>query len=317
VDHILPSPARQARPAWAMHEKLRNGFRTFSLRSLAMKFRFLLSTIGLLLLASCASRYQAETIKSKMERYQDEERWVNKPPAIDVPELTKNKTTSQKNKTDKELKKFSNKNIYFLALLGQYKKFNAFLNNSETTIQSCPQFHSVLTKEDLYSSQERGVALETIALNAEDKDWQRNPIYFLPLHEGTSVRLGDVLNENTPEKNQQFLKTALQTHTKRTFHELRQLCENGTSDNFYVMTNFFTHVEKQSKSFTQTNDGLKALIKTSLFSNHALLTSLYSKKKSSGRFPASTPSVEQTSYETEAMGRLQAFEAFGYIETLK
>ncbi|MEE2744498.1 MAG: hypothetical protein VYD54_11345, partial [Bdellovibrionota bacterium] len=70
-------------------------------------------------------------------------------------------------------------------------------------------------------------------------------------------------------------------HALKTLREVRQLCNKGKSTNYYNFQNLMTFI-KRSKNFSPSKKNLKVLLKTTLFSNMALISSLRKKHRSRG-----------------------------------
>jgi hypothetical protein len=121
-------------------------------------------------------------------------------------------------------------------------------------------------------------------------------------------------------KMDEMVHKAIDIHLTKTYSEIRELCENGVSDNYYVYENLITHIK--TTSFTAAEKNMNTLLKTTVFSNIALVTALEKIQATPMRSIASIESKKDVSvpYSNELMTRLNvewAQEYFNYLKTSK
>jgi hypothetical protein len=157
--------------------------------------------------------------------------------------------------------------------------------------------------------------------------WGKMPFLFFPMEESQpNLLLGDYLQKKGVETFPEALTRAIKTHLKKMSHELYELCEYGHSDNLYVLINVINH-SQQNPTFTLSKEGMTTLLKTSLYSNQALMTSLIGLQSnqtskplpnSQGRSPASTisPNNSRFVYTVEVFKRMDVEFNNPYLEVI-
>jgi len=271
-------------------------------------------------LGSCSSAKRPETIEAKMARFEASTgEYLGSPqlPAADY----KFKTRSPASVADKKVGALpiSNKRLYFMTLLTQYNEMRSYIRSSSQEINICPTFHSAIVEyKEKYPvplhNKDVVWNFANINLNASEGELAVYPELFLPLtKEKNDPRVVDLLKKDGIKEAPVLLTKALEIHVLKTYHELNELCENGTSDNYYIFENLITHTS--SNRLTPNNDSMKILLKSTLFSNMALVDSLSKSSKNSGRNIAS---IEDTltplQYRSEVINRLKAPWAREYFE---
>ena len=230
---------------------------------------------------SCASGYKRpESFVEKMRRYRakissnsvpmltvntrqfGEKKYTSRQPASRPhPELKK---TSSLNFSDKDGEHihFTNKRLYFLSLLNQYLNFQQFLLKKKSpTINSCPGLHSTF----LEHKKNRPPISQAIPTGIQPK----GVLLSLPLsHNSRSETLKDI------KADQYFLQKALSIHTEKIYSELVELCQYGSSDNYYAYENLMTHIKRHPQKFSPTPQNLQILLKTTIFANKVILSTL-------------------------------------------
>ncbi len=224
----------------------------------------------------------------------------------------------------------TNKKLYFLALYSQYeqlKQFGQDFIGPEVSI--CPSFHTSLTKykEKDASAWKRNISKKLeydVARMSEDGYITKRPELLLPLSKDEATpRVIDIVRNSTSIKNEQtvneLVHKAIDIHLAKTYTELKELCEYGSSDNYYVYENLITHIK--NTKFEAEPSNMNVLLKTTLFSNMALMTSLdnHSTKPASGRSIASVtkPLESKLPYSQELFTRLNVSWAGQYFDYLK
>jgi len=295
------------------------------------------SLLGLsCLLTSCASMYRpSESIAEKMDRYRSRHDNVNPVPNYNA--LSGNFETIQSrrgpasagsshSKEDFGLGNYSNKRLYFLTLLDQYQ--NLRLLGSEQVapeINICPSFHTSVTnhKEKLKKTRfnksqfrQYRVSASTMNMIQDPQVLALFPEMSLPVtNENVRPRVIDIVRSKNLKSNEveAVVSKAISVHLTKTYKELRELCESGASNNYYIYENLLTHVRTKG-GLNQSEKGVGILLKTTLFSNTVLMTSL-EKKKTKGRGIAS--STEKTNYKKELSQRMGIQWTNSYLERVK
>lgn len=175
----------------------------------------------------------------------------------------------------------SHKGLYFLGLYLQYqtiKNHLAFTKN-QTKSFICPQFHSVKVK---YFSEDEKTLLNTKYsswkyLSIKDfnelskKSQKLYPEFSLPTATENYTFATTNLNKSIYDKN---LLSKLTFHFKKIESEVEELCEYGSSKNLYIFVNMARHMQK-IKSFPYNAQNLKTLLKSNIFTNYYIISSLY------------------------------------------
>lgn len=298
----------------------------------------LLTLSTLALLSSCAG---PESYDQKMSRYTPKTLSKNQ-----VPEITSNgfeftpkkgargpasvepKKTIQQDPTMEV--NYTNKKLYFLTLLGQYegmKKYTAMFDAPEVKI--CPNFHTSLLQHkekgsNSLVSKSRFVSAKKFTYEVDklkdDVFVANHPELSLPLSQDeVTPRVIDIMRtekELTESKMNELVHRALDIHLSKTYTEIRELCEYGVSDNYYIYENLITHIK--NSDFAPDGSNMNTLLKTTVFSNIALVTSLEKMSSGPSRSIASAQEKESTStYANEMMARLNVEWAKEYFDHIK
>lgn len=96
----------------------------------------------------------------------------------------------------------------------------------------------------------------------------------------------------------------MKSHMDRTHTEIKQLCDNGFSDNYYAFANYITLAQGEKVS-AKTLEGANSLVKMSIVFNKLLIENLAHKEKADiGRGLASK--TEDIEYTDISFRRMQA-----------
>jgi hypothetical protein len=224
----------------------------------------------------------------------------------------------------------TNKKLYFLALYSQYEQLKQFGQDFiGPDVSICPSFHTSLTKfKEKQSSLPRSGSTKKLSYNvsrmSEDSYLAKRPELLLPLSKDEATpRVIDIVRNGTSIKTEQsvseLVHKAIDIHLAKTYTEIKELCEYGSSDNYYVYENLITHIK--NTKFEADNTNLNVLLKTTLFSNMALMTSLdnQSSKPTTGRSIASTTKATDSKlpYSQELFTRLNVSWANQYYDYIK
>ncbi len=280
-----------------------------------------LAVVSLLLsLGSCSSAKRPESIEAKMARFEASTgEYLGSPqlPAADYKFKSRGPASVSEKKAG--ALPISNKRLYFMTLFTQYNEMRSFIKSSSPEINICPTFHSAIVEyKEKYpvATANKDIAWDVshINLSAPEGELAAYPELFLPVtKEKNEPRVVDLLKKDGIKEAPVLLTKAMEIHVLKTYHELSELCENGVSDNYYIFENLVTHTA--SNRLSANNSSMKILLKSTLFSNMALVDSLTKSSKKTGRAIAS---VEETmspvQYKSEVMNRLKAPWASEYFE---
>ena len=102
----------------------------------------------------------------------------------------------------------------------------------------------------------------------------------------------------------EVMNKAISLHVMKTYRELSELCEVGTSDNYYAYENLLGHIERHEQSRDPVSQNVKTLFKTTLFSNMAIINSLWSgNAPTRARGPASVKKKSDGNYQQAVLKR--------------
>tara|TARA_R110002072_G_scaffold64203_4_gene159581 strand:- start:20024 stop:20935 length:912 start_codon:yes stop_codon:yes gene_type:complete len=284
-------------------------------------------------LASCSSQYykKPESIESKMARYNASDINKNKVPKYTLPDFDGKKLSTRsrmpasanhQNESEKVDIPTSNKKLYFLGLVDQYNKLKSYVpSNYSPEVNICPSFHTTLLNHKATTSSHSGekkIDFKTKYTSLGEKEVKQYPELSLPVTvESTSPRVVDILrtnNEVSSKKTHEIVTNALKVHLKKTYDEIYELCETGTSENYYIFENMITSVNRNQKLFSPSSENLQKYFKVTVFSNIALMKSLEkSVHTTSSRAPASA--IRPVNYSKAITSRMKANWAYDYIQS--
>ncbi len=285
-----------------------------------------LLTISILTLASCSTYSLKE---DRMNRFNPKAIRPNQVPNVKVSEFQFKPASrsiasvpSFKEQAEDHIENGpSNKKLYFLTLLDQYetmKKFTEEFTAPEVNI--CPHFHTSIldrkTAKKSGSDFKSKLALKYDRTKLDSAEYlTKHPELSLPLvNDGTAPMVVDALRKYGPlEQNsrvKEVVNEALKIHLAKTYTELQQLCEFGSSDNYYIYENLISHIK--SNNFKAKTENLNTLLKTTLFSNMAIEASLEKKYQKT-----QTPMMAQAVYANEVISRLNVNWAQEYFDYIK
>jgi hypothetical protein len=271
-------------------------------------------------LVSCAGNYQRpESFESKMARFKSESAEINR-----VPDLTVSSSASFKTKRNRgpasvkgsrkkdHYTEHTNKKLYFLTLFTQYHNLSKF-SGSETkeSINICPSFHSILVDHKDKFEAEGYQKNSQVKINfnavykpeiiADRSKYSSYPELMLPVtKESLHPNVAELISSNKKVLTKVVVENAINIHLEKTLEELTELCDTGASNNYYIYENLITHIKKQGFRANQSN--MKVLLKTSIFSNRALIKSFEkSVTKSRGRAIASVKAETPKEFYTETL----------------
>lgn len=227
----------------------------------------------------------------------------------------------KENNDDLSITAFSNRKIYFLALLSQYYELKSLGKIESPEVTICPSFHTdvVNNVQNIKKSIKHSLDFSllkydfTKVINKEVEYLSLYPELSLPLtSEHSHPAVFDRINEKTSTKFPEFFKTGYSVHVAKTYKELSDLCEKGQTDNYYVFENLMTYF-KSHPDFKDDNKAMKAILKSTIFANMVLLKSLNMQIE----LDRKVASADYNSFEEEILSRLEASWVRSYFETMK
>ena len=302
----------------------------------------LATTSSILVLSSCAG---PESYQQKMARYEPKSFSQNLVPDIKTGNFKfKNSPKSSESGPGRfpasvkegppqtlEGKEINptNKKLYFLTLFSQYETLKHFSAEfSAPSVSICPNFHNgLLGFKDKYSRFEKNYSgIKKLTYDSAKFDDEMylasKPELLLPLSKDTiAPKVIDII-KSSPEKMSgmainELVNKAIEIHLAKTYSEIRELCEYGVSDNYFVYENLITHIK--NNKFEAGPQNMNTLLKTTVFSNIALINSLDKENTPArGRSIASVGSEEKVfPYSNEVITRMSVpwvNQYFNYIK---
>jgi len=290
-------------------------------------------------LTSCASNYRKpESIQEKMDRFQAQNAKVNHMPDYYSP-TTKLLAKAKNSRTPASVGRkkraqqadltlsYNNKKLYFLTLYGQYSELQAYSNHTAPELKICPSFHTTfLNYKDKYNKK---IMLKTPIKNITYSSKNLKDENYLALHpelalpvtsENVHPRVKDILLSQEKGVTKEVVLNAFNIHLTKTYNEIQELCEFGQSQNYFIFENLMTYINQQS-NFNSTEKNMQYLMKTTLFSNMALIKSMnqFPKKKirrGPSRKIASIQSKSDPVFSNEVIKRLNANWSHGFLDQI-
>lgn len=308
---------------------------------------FFATTLSTIIISSCAG---PESYQQKMARYEPKGISKNQVPEIKITNfkfksednsstrkisrapastLSDNQVQTQ-NQNSKEVTSSTNKKLYFLALYSEYETLKNYSHNfSVPEISICPNFHTGLLR---YNDKMIYKTKSHLPLNKkftyDEKKYHdetyvaTRPELLLPLSkEETTPKVIDVIKSYKGSINEmtvnELVHKAIDIHLSKTYSEIKELCEHGASDNYYIYENLITHIK--NNNFEADDKNMNILLKTTIFANIALMTSLEKNygTKIQGRSIASVEEEKKMTYTSEVIARLNVAWAKQYFDYLQ
>jgi hypothetical protein len=281
--------------------------------------------------SSCSSGYsyrRPESVNDKIDRYQSRNKNANEVPEVKVEDYAfdtgkRNRGPASVNfesKKDKGLNQYNNKRLYFLTLFSQYQEIGKYSSKGVVKkLNHCPSFHtSYLNFKESNTITNNGIGYKLPFNNlntiSNEKKVSKYPEFYLPMsNTSTRPRVIDIVSKSDITKAEvvKNVQRAIDIHVTKTFSELNELCDTGTSANYYTYENLITHIKTKSK-LNPNKVGLQTLVKTTLFSNMAIQKSMKKYQKKKSRSIASF--AKKQSYGSEVMKRLEVPWAENYFK---
>jgi len=285
--------------------------------------KFVLMTTLTFAIFGCSSYHQPESIKAKMARFMPRDINPNRVPSLATPtnmesqrrsreiasvpsERKRNKKMEKNSQTDVQMNEIplSDKRLYFMSLYQQYQNFGKFVSQEQVPeIDHCPSFHTTLLNGKMgYRGKEKAklnfAKRYSYISNKQNKDTNAYfPELSLPMNpDSETPTLGQILNYDKKIDRNIAFQQALKVHLTKTYKELEELCNSGSSSNYYNFANLEQYIKHNKKKYQQGPQALTTLYKTTIFSNMALIKSLenpIAKVKKHQRTPASVSTAQK------------------------
>ncbi len=275
-----------------------------------------------LILSSCASNYRPpEGFGEKMERYSSKTKHHNIVPKTFAMDTNYKDLKRKPASVDsvKKMMNYTNSSLYFLSLFTQFKQLQKLSEKQAGTLKRCPRFHGEFLQVEHnhlnffegkidYSIMDKNLLYDSNFL-------AKNPALTLPLDKDSVTNtVRDQLEKNDLSKINQIIEEALTVQQIKILNELEELCEDGTSDNFYAYQNLITHITNQ-KGLPPSKENMETLLKVSIFYNMTLIESLKANAQKSSRSISSVK--EEGAIDNQLLYRMKADWADSYLEKIK
>jgi hypothetical protein len=266
------------------------------------------------LFSACSHYKRPESFSDKMNRFQAKNLGENVVP--NFPVLTyKNQSKTigrapasiaiEDGKSDERYQTYSTKGLYFLSLYWQFQELKNYSTIDISAPKSCPHFHTALLNNQIQFNGDKKTpkSFNNISSTSWDKPETINnrPEFFLPTAAYTSKSTVIEQIAKSPKDAEKITQAAINLHTAKMRSELNELCEYGTSDNYYAFESLINYAKDQ-KGLTSNERSIQAMFKTTILSNYALLNSL----NTVGRAPASIAESEQKNLLNKILTNLNA-----------
>lgn len=263
----------------------------------------------------CSSYRQPESIEAKMARFMPRDVNPNKVPPLAIPRDMKTQRRSRgiasvKSENEEEYSQdetqmnemgLSQKRLYFMGLYQQYRTLGRYVSKEHVPeIDHCPSFHTTLLNGKTGYRDNAKAKLDfeqrySSMANSQKKAYF--PELSLPMEpSSTTPTLGQILTQDKKiDKNVAF-QQALKVHLTKTYKELEELCDTGSSSNYYNFANLEAYIKRNQDKYQQSPQALRTLYKTTIFSNMALIESLenpVAADRKSTRAPASVSTAKK------------------------
>lgn len=282
-----------------------------------------------LMAISCSSGFKKpESIEDKMARFKAKNIGQNSTPGYQVANLDFSSKkrgrgpASVQSTVKTGESNISNKRLYFLSLHNQYQQLKQYVGiDTAPTLSICPRFHTSLLKyKEAYGDtpyQSKVYEPKMTVTQMSDQNYSaKYPELYLPVtKDSTTPTVMDIVSK-TPEKGiEPVVKQALQIHLSKTYNELKELCDYGSSDNYYVYENLLTHIQRKDEGWPASSENMTILLKTTLVGNMALIRSLEGQsKRQASRGIASVNT--QVYYDDEVLVRMNADWSKDYFDSM-
>ena len=239
--------------------------------------------VFLLFLFSCSSYRQIEFINENMTRFNDKKEIEQNitPKILSLPVILQNRDIASISPLKDKKEALNNKQLYFQTLNIQMHKMGDILG-IKTRNDRCPHFHSinlsVLKNLRIEVLEEKKNLPENIHYTNALNRRAFYPELHLPLKKAEQIEtIFDLAKGSEKFNYKENVKQALSMHLSRTQKEVFELCETGSSANYFIFENLNSLAS--ANPLTPKKENLETILKVSIFANDFLLSSLYQTTK--------------------------------------
>jgi len=253
-----------------------------------------------LFLASCATK-SPNLLNVKYKRVKLEQESYEKPQFF-YAELSETRRSRSIASVSED--SLNDKEAYFLGMYKQKLKMEKILGIAQSNKNYCPAFHNHLLtygKQLHKDSQKFSLVKDWKALAASSQVLS-NPMLALPVN-GEKDLYTYIKEESFVDA--ETVQETFRNYYKITKNEIRDLCETGSSEGYFVFRNYSQYYSTDN-SFNQTEKALAALLKVTPVTNYYLLDSI---KIGGTKGP--------DYFETQMFKKLNAQWFRGYVDRLK
>ena len=207
-----------------------------------------------------------------------------------------------------QFKNTKNKELYFMATYAQYNEYLKLGFFPKKPLKYCPHLHetflNIKKTPSVHLSSDKTLASYNI--NSVNEGPGLFPELHLPIElNSPHPNVLDSWRETkgpTPP-----LKQGINIAIQKLENELHELCETGSSDNYFIVENLVSYMGRSNSSDREKT--IKRLLKTSLFVNFSIINALAKRNKLS-------VDKQYGIYHTELLQRLNTSWAIVYFQRL-
>ena len=198
------------------------------------------------------------------------------PKILGLPVILQNRNIASITPLKNKKEALNNKQLYFVTLNTQMHQMGDLLGKNIVN-NRCPHFHGlnlkVLRNNKITLLDDK----KELPTNSHYINALKRPAFFPELHLPLKVNqskktIFDLAKEKVNFNYQQNIKHALSLHLDRTKKEVYELCETGSSANYYIYENLNSLSNDQPLHPKKEN--LETILKVSIFTNDFLINSL-------------------------------------------
>src|SRR5690606_16340983 len=133
-----------------------------------------------------------------------------------------------------------------ITLYNQYNELQAYSSASPREITQCPSFHSALVDHSMpFKAHVNWTPNYREKDLSDDNSAKFYPELFLSMDaKSGQPRVLDLARKNYAS-SKELVQKAIDLHVDKTHAELAELCEYGTSDNYYAFENLSTEMKRR------------------------------------------------------------------------
>ena len=215
-----------------------------------------------------------------MTRFKDENYRVqnNVPKIISLPLALPSRSPASVQKKASLHPNLNNKQLYFLTLNDQFHQMGRVLKVEKIMGKRCPHFHSLnnqVVSKNVYKSIAKSSPIPGTKHYAQALSY---PAYYPEIHLPLKAKQkSPTVYELAKKKGKDFdyhnhIARAFALHFNKTRSEIMELCETGTSDNYFVFENLNTLI--LNTPLRPQKEDLETLLKVSIVTNDFILKSI-------------------------------------------